>query len=76
MTAQLCQYYKLHHIKIADVIRETLDKLERAVARVDVEDEEEDDGSAQQAKEYLAVLKDDKEENSGRLSRLSARVLL
>ena len=27
MVAQLCKYYKLHHIKIADVIKEAIEKM-------------------------------------------------
>lgn len=27
VVAQLCQHYKLHHIKMADVIKETLDRF-------------------------------------------------
>lgn len=69
VAAQLCQYYKLHHIKIADVIQEAVEKLQRRANRADVDDEDEDDDDkAQEAKDHLSVLEDDKEENKGLVS--------
>ena len=67
VASQLCQYYKLHHLKIGDVIREAIEKLEKTAARSDEDDEDEDgDDIAQQAKNYLDVLKDNKNENDGK----------
>jgi adenylate kinase len=68
---QLCKHYKLHHLKMADIIRETLERYERLAARVEIQDEdEESDERAQQAQEYLDLLKEDKEneEHVGRYS--------
>jgi adenylate kinase len=69
VAAQLCQYYKIHHVKMANVINEAVEKLQKTAARSDVmDDAEDDDGAAQDAVEYLEVLKDDKEENKGQYS--------
>lgn len=42
--AELAKQYKLHHIKLKDVIEEAMAKLEASAARADKADEEEDDG--------------------------------
>ncbi|CAI8007084.1 Adenylate kinase 7 [Geodia barretti] len=69
---KLCEYYKLHHLTIAKVIQDSVERLEKIAARVDVgeggdeEEEEEDDSAAQDAKEMLETLKTEREENSGR----------
>ena len=49
------------------MIREAIEKLEKTAARSDEDDEDEDgDDIAQQAKNYLDVLKDNKNENDGK----------
>ncbi|XP_065055319.1 adenylate kinase 7-like [Rhopilema esculentum] len=63
---QLCEHYKLHHIKIQDVINEAIDELEKSAARADQEDNEEDDLKAQEAQELLDDLIQSKERNNGR----------
>ena len=65
----LCEHYKLHHIKIHDVIEEALDNLRKSAARADAgEDAEEDDeGKAQEDAELLEAINDSKEENNGRI---------
>ncbi|XP_019850545.1 PREDICTED: adenylate kinase 7-like isoform X1 [Amphimedon queenslandica] len=69
VASQLCKHYKLHHVKMADVIKEALELIERRAARSDSNDvNEDDDEAAQEAKDYLEVLKDDLEENKGRYS--------
>ena len=66
VASQLCKYYKLHHVKMDDVIKEAVESVEKRAARSDTtDDNEEDDEAAQEAKEYLDVLKDDIEENKG-----------
>lgn len=51
---------------MADVIKESLEGYQRRAARADtMDDNEEEDDSAQEAKDYLDVLKDDAEENKG-----------
>eukprot|EP00731_Ephydatia_muelleri_P027932 Em0019g805a len=66
---QLCKHYKLHHLKIADVIKQNVERLEKLAARTSKQDEnEEDDARAQQAKEHLDLLKEDTAENNGRYS--------
>jgi len=42
--AELAKQYKLHHIKVKDVIDEAMSKLEKSAARADKGDEEDDDG--------------------------------
>jgi len=69
VVSQLCRHYKLHHITTAEVIKEAIEHLERTASRADVDDEEEeDDSGAQQAQEFLDLLKEDKAENNGRYS--------
>ncbi|XP_068683125.1 adenylate kinase 7-like isoform X1 [Montipora foliosa] len=61
---QLCEHYKLHHIKIQDVIDEAIDRLQRSVARADAEGDDEDDLKAQEDQEFLEALQDSKERSS------------
>ncbi|NXW55858.1 KAD7 kinase, partial [Eurystomus gularis] len=72
---ELCKHYKLHHIKINDVISETIANLEKIVApkeldsdRVREEDDEEEEGkNVEAAHELLAVTKENMEQNAGHL---------
>jgi len=66
IASQLCQHYKLHHLKIADVIQQSIEKLEKQAARAESEEGEEDDESAQQAQETLDLLNESKQENNDR----------
>ncbi|CAH3043480.1 unnamed protein product [Pocillopora meandrina] len=63
---QLCEHYKLHHIKIQDVIDEAVDKLQRSAARAEAEGGDEDDLKAQEDQEFLETLQDSKDRNSAR----------
>ncbi|XP_020618857.1 adenylate kinase 7-like [Orbicella faveolata] len=63
---QLCDHYKLHHIKIQDVIDEAVEKLQRSAARAEAEGDDEDDLKAQEDQEFLETLQDSKDRNSGR----------
>merc|ERR1711963_247347 len=60
---QLCEFYKLHHIKIKDVIDEELESLQTKARRADTED----DGQAQEAQEILDQINESKEQNGGRI---------
>ncbi|KAK7104086.1 adenylate kinase 7-like [Littorina saxatilis] len=65
---QLCEHYKLHHIKIKDVIDEELENLQAKARRADAEDQDEDDdGQAQEAQEILDQINESKENNGGRV---------
>ncbi|XP_075265204.1 adenylate kinase 7-like isoform X3 [Convolutriloba macropyga] len=65
---KLCKFYKIHHIKMKDVIEEAIKNLERSAARVDApEEEEEDDGKAQEDSELLEKINENKQENDGRI---------
>ncbi|XP_074005133.1 adenylate kinase 7 [Numenius arquata] len=71
---ELCKHYKLHHIKIKDAISETIANLEKIVVSKDSvgeegeDDEEEKEGkNAEAAQELLAEIKENMEQNSGRL---------
>jgi len=66
VASQLCQHYKLHHLKIQDVIQGAIDKLEKQAARAEGEEEGEDDEAAQQAQETLDLLNESKQENNDR----------
>lgn len=69
LVRQLCEHYKLHHIKIKDVIDETIANLERSAARADAgeDGEEDDDGKAAEDAEWLEAINENKSENDGRL---------
>ncbi|KGL90465.1 Adenylate kinase 7, partial [Charadrius vociferus] len=63
---ELCKYYKLHHIKINDVISETIANL--VVEEEGEDDEEEEEGkNVDAAQELLAEIKESMEQNTGRL---------
>eukprot|EP00794_Sanderia_malayensis_P019922 gene19922-21874_t len=63
---QLCEHYKLHHIKIQDVINEAIENLEKSAARADQDDNDDDDVAAQESQELLDDLLQSKERNGGR----------
>ncbi|XP_040529811.1 adenylate kinase 7 isoform X2 [Gallus gallus] len=76
---EICKHYKLHHIKIKDVISESIAKLEKIVAPKEVdsdsvrqegeegEDDEEEGENLEEAHELLAEIKESMEQNAGRL---------
>ncbi|XP_069639626.1 adenylate kinase 7 [Haliaeetus albicilla] len=74
---ELCKHYKLHHIKINDVISETIANLENIVAPKELysdsvgeegEDDEEEEGKNVEAShELLARIKESMEQNAGHL---------
>ncbi|XP_010086404.1 PREDICTED: adenylate kinase 7, partial [Pterocles gutturalis] len=74
---ELCKHYKLHHIKINDVISETIANLEKVVAPEEIDsdsvgeegqdDEEEEGKNVKAAQELLAGIKESMEQNAGRL---------
>ncbi|XP_016056492.1 PREDICTED: adenylate kinase 7 [Miniopterus natalensis] len=68
----LTKYYKLHHVKMKDVISEAIAKLEALVApkfgeEEDDGEEEEDDETSEDAQELLDGIKESMEQNAGRL---------
>ncbi|XP_051578141.1 adenylate kinase 7 [Myxocyprinus asiaticus] len=58
---KICKHYKLHHIKLKETITETLDNLESLVSKEDVENDQSD------ALEFLDTLKENMNQNGGRL---------
>ncbi|NXW89019.1 KAD7 kinase, partial [Alopecoenas beccarii] len=73
---ELCKHYKLHHIKISDVISESIANLEKTVASKELdsdsvgeegEDDEEESENVEAAQELLAEVKESMEENAGQL---------
>ncbi|KAM3919809.1 adenylate kinase 7 isoform 2-T2 [Leptodactylus fuscus] len=62
----LCKHYKLHHIHIKDVITEAIDNLERLV-RSPPEEEEEGEEGPEAWQELLDSVKENMEQNGGRL---------
>ncbi|XP_074765379.1 adenylate kinase 7 isoform X4 [Athene noctua] len=72
---ELCKHYKLHHIKINDVISETIANLEKIVASKEldsnsmreegVSDEEEEGENVEAAHELLSRIKERMEQNAG-----------
>ncbi|XP_024424028.2 adenylate kinase 7 [Desmodus rotundus] len=68
----LTKYYRLHHVKLKDVISEAIAKLEAAVAPKyggdgDEEGEEEEEENMEDAQELLDGVKESMEQNAGRL---------
>ncbi|XP_066883906.1 adenylate kinase 7 isoform X2 [Kogia breviceps] len=70
----LSKYYKLHHIKLKDVISEAIAKLEAIITPKDVGeggeeegDEEEEEENVEDTQELLDGLKESMEQNAGRL---------
>ncbi|KFV45210.1 Adenylate kinase 7, partial [Gavia stellata] len=62
---ELCKHYKLHHIKINDVISETIANL---VVEEEGEDDEKEEGkNVEAARELLAGIKESMEQNRGHL---------
>ncbi|NXX21687.1 KAD7 kinase, partial [Podargus strigoides] len=74
---ELCKHYKLHHIKIKDVISERIAELEKVVASKEQdsdgvgeegEDDEEEEGeNVEAAQKLLAEIKESMEQNAGDL---------
>uniref|UniRef100_A0A8C0H7Y3 Adenylate kinase 7 n=2 Tax=Chelonoidis abingdonii TaxID=106734 RepID=A0A8C0H7Y3_CHEAB len=75
---ELCKHYRLHHIKIKDVISEAIENLEKIIAPKETveteemgeegEDEEEEEGdNIEEAQELLDGVKENMEQNGGRL---------
>ncbi|CAH6851130.1 Ak7 [Phodopus roborovskii] len=70
---ELVKYYKLHHIKIKDVISEAIAKLEAIVAPKESGEgeeegeEEEEEENVDEAQELLDGIRDCMEQNAGRL---------
>uniref|UniRef100_A0A8C8VII8 Adenylate kinase 7 n=1 Tax=Pelusios castaneus TaxID=367368 RepID=A0A8C8VII8_9SAUR len=75
---ELCKHYKLHHIKIKDVISEAIENLEKIIAPKEVveteevgeegeEDEEEEGDNIEETQELLDGVKENMEQNGGRL---------
>ncbi|XP_031567964.1 adenylate kinase 7-like [Actinia tenebrosa] len=62
---QLCDHYKLHHIKIQNVIDEAIEKLQQSAARADQDGDEDDDIKAQEDQELLDALIESKDQNNG-----------
>ncbi|XP_059542041.1 adenylate kinase 7 isoform X1 [Myotis daubentonii] len=70
----LAKYYKIHHIKLKDVISEAIAKLEAIVAPKfggeggeEDEEEEEEEENVDDAQELLDGVKESMEQNAGRL---------
>ncbi|KAJ8411819.1 hypothetical protein AAFF_G00154570 [Aldrovandia affinis] len=61
---KICKHYKLHHIKVKDAITESIAHLETLVQMEDGENESDEMGSAQ---EFLEALKENMDQNGGRL---------
>lgn len=64
---KLCEFYKLHHIKIKDVIEEAIEELQTLSRRADSEDQEDDDGKAQDAQELLNEIEQSKNQETGKI---------
>ncbi|XP_044231976.1 adenylate kinase 7 [Thunnus albacares] len=65
VSKEICEHYKLHHIRLKETISETISKLEDAVRNADPDAE--DENSAAEAQELLGSLRDSMEQNAGLL---------
>ncbi|XP_074854821.1 adenylate kinase 7 isoform X4 [Carettochelys insculpta] len=84
ISEELCKYYKLHHIKIKDVIAEAIENLEKIIApkekveteevgeEGEVDDEEEEEESVEEAQELLDGVKENMEQNGEYVVSLNA----
>ncbi|NWI08782.1 KAD7 kinase, partial [Crypturellus soui] len=72
----LCRHYKLHHIKIKDVISETIANLEKIVAPKEIEaddigeegdDDEDESENIEEARELLDEIKKSMEQNGNQI---------
>ncbi|XP_074069133.1 adenylate kinase 7 isoform X2 [Macrotis lagotis] len=71
---EVCKHYKLHHIKIKDVITEAITRLELLVAPKETDEEqeetdidEEEEENLEEIQELLDGVKENMEQNGGRL---------
>ncbi|XP_062863053.1 adenylate kinase 7 [Trichomycterus rosablanca] len=62
---KICRHYKLHHVRLKETIVETLGNLESGVQKEEVENEEDEESDG--AQEFLETLKENMEQNGGRL---------
>ncbi|NXQ18297.1 KAD7 kinase, partial [Peucedramus taeniatus] len=76
---ELCKHYKLHYVRINDVISEKIADLEQIVAKEpvkveaevegeDIVEEEEEVENVEEAKELLDAIKENMQQNKGHLS--------
>ncbi|XP_032919807.1 adenylate kinase 7 isoform X3 [Catharus ustulatus] len=79
---ELCKHYKLHYVSLNDVVSEKIAYLEQIVAKEadkvegkteegegegDEDNEQEEDENIEEAKEFLDAIKENMEQNKGRL---------
>ncbi|KAM9645076.1 adenylate kinase 7 isoform 4-T4 [Trichechus inunguis] len=76
IAVELCKYYKLHHIKLKDVISEAIAKLEAIVAPQEggeeEGEEEEEEENVEDAQELLDGIKESMEQNAEFVCALDA----
>ncbi|KAL5008400.1 hypothetical protein ScPMuIL_013981 [Solemya velum] len=66
--SKLCEHYKLHHIKIKDVIDNAIEFHTITSRRADsAEEQEDDEGRAQESQELLDVINEGRDQNNGRV---------
>ncbi|KAH0620385.1 hypothetical protein JD844_020775 [Phrynosoma platyrhinos] len=72
---QLCKHYKVHHIKIKDVITKAIENLVMDISESMLEEEEEEEAeeeeeegeNIEEAQELLEAIKENMEQNAGRI---------
>ncbi|XP_028677816.1 adenylate kinase 7 [Erpetoichthys calabaricus] len=68
VSEMICKQYKLHHIKIKDVIAEAIDAIEKRTQLPEDEDQEEDhEEMIKDAQELLEAIRENMEQNGDRL---------
>ncbi|XP_077394734.1 adenylate kinase 7 isoform X2 [Festucalex cinctus] len=65
VSQQICNHYKLHHIKLNETISETISHLEFTVKNTPSDAENEESTSVIEAQELLNIVKDNMEQNGG-----------
>ena len=73
IAAAVAAHYRIHHVTTAEVISESMKRLEDIVNRADQpatnedEEEEDDEGKVEDAQNLLQSIKDNLEQNNGRI---------
>ncbi|CAD5119731.1 DgyrCDS8327 [Dimorphilus gyrociliatus] len=67
---ELASSYKLHHLRVSEIIRESKERLRKSISRAQQESEEDDDddGKAAEDEQLLVAIEEDEKSNDGRIS--------
>ncbi|XP_061699115.1 adenylate kinase 7 isoform X3 [Syngnathoides biaculeatus] len=63
VSRQICDYYKLHHVRLNETISETISHLEYMMRHTFSDPENDDSATATEAQELLSIINDNMEQN-------------